>query len=397
MSKRAIIFGGLGLAAIVTAALFLLDPDPQAVLRKAQRKIVTEDAMRVDLEGRVVQPPGDPAGVIVAAATGVDIVMRTDLDFSVPLDQSSRTTFAFSQQTAEGEPVVLSGESRRKAGRHYLRLERTGGLTDDLAERLRERWVVSGRSFLDFLLPPDERALEERPLDIAGLTTMAIAFTDVDLFRVTEKLPDAKVGDVKARHYAVELNMDAVSALMLKLREVKTGVPIQADDVLVVTAEVVRWGQPVGEVWIDKRHGKFLKVELVSALDGDVASGAIGGMMTFSRYGEPVSVEAPQAEELERVLGPNFAKRLSLADDRAAQAAAEAAADAPKAPTALPAPGEAVMQTDSDADGLSDGQEFFYGSDAWNPDTDADGWTDGLEVSKGMDPVGPGALFGFGL
>ena len=42
-------------------------------------------------------------------------------------------------------------------------------------------------------------------------------------------------------------------------------------------------------------------------------------------------------------------------------------------------------------------EEFIFGSDSWNPDTDGDGWTDGVEVANGKNPVGPGALFGFGL
>ncbi|GEM_PF-2341425 len=394
MSKRAIIFGGLGLAIVLAAAFFLMDPDPQAVLRKAQRKLVTEDAMRLDAEGRLVLPPEDLSAAIAASATGIDIVMRTDLDFSIPLDPASVTAFAFTQ-AVDGEAATLSGETRRKEGRHYLKLDAPGRLDAELAGRLKGIWVASDRPFLEFVLPPDERVLAERPLDLAGVTAMAIAITEVDLFRVTEKLPTATIDGLKARHYAVELNMDAVSALLLKLRELRTGAPLQAEDVLAVTAEVVRWGQPLGEVWIDKRTGKFHRIELVSALEGDASAGAVGGSVIFSRYGERTPVSAPEAEDIEKVLGPLFTKRLSLSDDRADDAPdAPAASALPSAPTA---PGTAVQEADSDGDGLADGQEFFYGSDAWNPDTDGDGWNDGLEVAKGMDPVGPGALFSFGL
>ncbi|HJV32878.1 MAG TPA: hypothetical protein VJ694_02520 [Patescibacteria group bacterium] len=394
MSKRAIIFGGLGLAAVAALALFLLEPDPQTVLRKAQRALAAEKTMRIDVAAALALPPQELGGAIVPSATSVDIVMRVDMDRSDPLKTASVTTFAFTQGTGEKQRK-LSGEARRKDGRHYLKLEDVGDLSPDAAGRLKGKWVVSDRPYLGFIVPPDERSLAERPLDAAGVAAMAQAFAGVDLFTVTGKKPAEKIGDAMARHYAVEVNMETVSALLLKLREARTGTPIVAEDVMAVTAEIVRWGKPVGEVWIDKRTGKFLKLGLISAVQDGESSGAVGGTVTFSRYGQPVAVDVPQAEDLESVLGPVFSKRLSLAGGRA-QTTPETAPSKEQEPV-KPAPGAAVQDADSDADGLSDGQENFYGSDAWSPDTDGDGWTDGLEVEKGMNPTGPGALFGFGL
>ncbi|HTK59627.1 MAG TPA: hypothetical protein VL283_00305, partial [Candidatus Baltobacteraceae bacterium] len=360
MSKRALILGGVGLVGIAGAVFFLLEPDPQAVLHKAQRKLVVEDAMRLDVEGRLVLPQEDLTGIVTASATAVDVVMRTDLDFTVPLKPASLTTFAFSQG-AGAAAVKLSGETRRKDGHHYLKLEETGTLSDDIASKVKGKWVSSDRSFFEFVMPPDERSLDEHPLDLAGVTAMGVAIADVQMFRVTKTLPEVKIGDAMARHYAVELNMSAVSALLLKLRELRTGAPVDSEDVLAVTADVVRWGQPLGEVWVGKRDGKFLKIELVSALEGDGANGAVGGMVTFSRWGQRPDIEAPEAEDVEKALGPLFSKRLSLAGDRGT----ETSETAPVA-TAMPtAPGAAAQEADSDGDGLADGQEFFYGSDAW--------------------------------
>ncbi|MEK7545898.1 MAG: hypothetical protein AAB554_02360 [Patescibacteria group bacterium] len=392
MPKRAIIFGGLGLAAVVSMAVFLSEPAPRTVLNKAQRKLAVEKTMRVESEAALALPPQELGGVATPSATGVDIVMRVDLDRTDPFRHASVSTFAFAQGSGSAE-MRLSGEARRKDGRHYLRLEDTGDLSSDVAARLKGKWVVSERPFLEFILPPDERALAERPLDALGVAAMAQAFSSVDLFTVTEKLPDEKLLDAKARHYAVEMNMEAVSALLLKLREARVGRAIDAEDVLAVTADMIRWGKPVGEVWIDKRTGKFLKIGLFSAMNGADASGAVGGTVRFSRYGRPVVFDVPQAEDVEKALGPAFSKRLSLAGGRGPTATETT----PALQATLPATGAAVREADSDGDGLSDGQEHFYGSDAWNPDTDGDGWSDALELDKGMNPVGPGALFGFGL
>lgn len=49
-----------------------------------------------------------------------------------------------------------------------------------------------------------------------------------------------------------------------------------------------------------------------------------------------------------------------------------------------------TFQTDSDGDGLTDGQEIALGTDPFNPDTDGDGLTDGQEVNTyGTDPLNP--------
>jgi hypothetical protein len=49
---------------------------------------------------------------------------------------------------------------------------------------------------------------------------------------------------------------------------------------------------------------------------------------------------------------------------------------------------------DTDADGLSDGDEILvWKTDPLNPDTDGDGYADGTEVRNGYSPLGPGKLF----
>jgi hypothetical protein len=392
MPKRAIIFGVL-LLAVAAAAAFMLRPKPETVLRRAQMRLMTEKTMRLEVEAALT-PPQDLGGAVVPSATSVDIVMRVDLDRTDPVRPASVTSFSAAQGSG-AEAKTLSGEARRRDGRHYLKLDGTGGLDAEIAGRLKGAWVASDRPFMEFIAPPDERALAERPLDAAGHAAMAAAVGGVDLFTVLAEKPVEPYGDTEARRYAVEVNLEAVTALLVKLRELRTGAPIGAEDVLAATAAIARWGAPVGEVWIDKRTGKFLEIGLASGIEG--VGTVAGGSVSFSRYGEPVAVAAPEAEELERVLGPLFAKRLNLAGDRAAQGEDAAGVAAPRQSGTLPSATIAAEETDGDGDGLSDAQEFFYGSDAWNPDTDADGWHDGLEVEKGMNPVGPGTLFGFGL
>jgi len=42
---------------------------------------------------------------------------------------------------------------------------------------------------------------------------------------------------------------------------------------------------------------------------------------------------------------------------------------------------------DPDSDGLTNLEEYLYGTDPMNPDSDGDGWSDGIEVLWGSDPL----------
>lgn len=52
-------------------------------------------------------------------------------------------------------------------------------------------------------------------------------------------------------------------------------------------------------------------------------------------------------------------------------------------------PAKPVSGKDTDSDGITDGEEKLYGTDARNPDSDADSFLDGNEVFHRYDPLGP--------
>jgi len=51
--------------------------------------------------------------------------------------------------------------------------------------------------------------------------------------------------------------------------------------------------------------------------------------------------------------------------------------------------GKSDVFHDSDGDGLSDAQEYAFGTDSFNSDTDGDGYSDRIEVEAGYDPLKP--------
>ena len=390
MSKRVIIIASLGV--VLCAAMFFLlrEGDPQAILRQATKKLILEQTFHVELQGTIVGLPKELGGGVVSSATGVDVVVASDIDRRDPMQQASVSTFEFRQGLTTGGYTALSGDARRKQGTHYVRLKTLEGMAGIDAARVVGVWMKSERPFLDLL----RGSVGNKPaLTAAGLETMKASIGSVDLFAVASVLPKEVINGAKTYHYSVRLNMETVSALLLKQRELRTGKQIGSEDVLAVTNELVQWGAPVGEVWVDTKTRRFKKITLGTALGHDGKGGAAAGTILFSNEGKPFVVDAPEAQDVSKVLGPLFDKRLNLAGGRAL---AQAATTETKQ-TLPTAPGNAAQTTDTDGDGLVDAQEFFYGADAWNPDTDGDGYADGLEVEKGMNPSGPGTLFSFGL
>jgi len=392
-TRRKIIVGAI--VAAVAAILFfaLREPDPQAVLRHAQVQLAAEKTMHVELVGTLLAPPPEVTQVAADSATGVGVVIKANLDRSDAVHPASDASFDITQGEGPGR-TRLAGQARRKADAYYLHLDAAEGVTDPNVPRLIGLWAKSDRPLTELLFPPTDADLAEHPLDAAGVSAMRMALSAVDLFKVDKRLAKQKIDGRTMRHYAGEMDLQALSALLLKERTLRSAAALTAEDVNAVTKRIVALGKPFGEVWIDARDGKVRRMKLQTQLS-EGSTLQIGAMLQadFSRYGQPVHVDAPQAKDLRDLLGATASGRLSLSGERPVPAEPIASAT-----ESVPlAPGQAAMEADSDGDGLADGQESFYGSDAFSPDTDADGWPDGLEVDKGMNPVGPGSLFGFGL
>ena len=133
---------------------------------------------------------------------------------------------------------------------------------------------------------------------------MRAAAGNVSIFSEISPLPDGEFEGAVMRRYLVTVNQDAVIALMLKWREVKTRQETAEQDYIAAAANAASWGVPQGELWIDKKTGYARKVILKTALASAIGVADVGFEATFSRYGEPVKVEAPEpAEDLADLLG----------------------------------------------------------------------------------------------
>lgn len=393
MRKRSlVIIAILALGGVALLVRFLLKPDPRSLLRQAQVRLFDATTFRAEIDAEF---SGDPKalgfpGVEDGGAVRISARLRTDVDRTMPTRPASISAFAFSEEIGELKEAV-TGESRRKDGIHFLKLSSVQLPELPEAGRLVGRWVRWDRPFLEWLVPPDSSALDEQPLDEADLAALRETLGILDLLRILKELPAEKGDGQTIRHYAVELDPEAVVALRLKLRELRTGAAAGTEDFIRYATAMSLWGAPTGEIWIGAEDRLPRKIVLTAKMPAEQGNATLKGTLVLSRYGAPVRVERPEAEELETLLGPVFDGRLRLSRDRdlpAGEAGEESAE-----PKRAFAPGSG----DADGDGLDDVQETFYGADPNKADTDGDGMKDGEEVAQGRDPAGEGALFSFGL
>lgn len=393
MKRRSLtIIGILALGGVALLVRFLLKPDPGSLLRQAQVRLFDAKTVRVELDAEF---SGDPKalgfpGVEDGGAVRIAARVRTDADRTAPTRPASISAFAFSEEIGELREAV-AGEARRKDGIHFLKLSSAQLPELPDASRLIGRWVRWDRPFLEWLIPSDPSALDERPLDQAGLAALRETLGALDLFRILKELPVEKGEGQAVRHYAVELDPKAVIALRLKLRELRTGAAAGTEDFIRYTAAMTLWGAPVGEIWIGAKDRLPRKISLTAKMPAEQGNATLKGTLVLSRYGAPVRVERPEAEDLEALLGPVFDERLRLSGNRDLPSPEAGKKPAESEKAFVPGSG------DADGDGLDDVQEAFYGADPNKADTDGDGMKDGEEVAQGRDPAGPGALFEFGL
>jgi len=213
-----------------------------------------------------------------------------------------------------------------------------------------------------------------------------------NLLQVDQRLRDEKINNKKCYHYQVSLNkanIGKVAEGMINIfnKEFNDVNPVifhgltedekfqkfikQLENIIM---------QANGELWIDKKDFYLHKSSFNFAADfsgvelGEekVPDGALtmnmSGTVNYANFNQQMEIKAPaNAKPLMEVLENLMPKSTVSTTEK---------------------------MPDSDGDGLTDGEEIFYGTDPNNPDTDGDGFLDGEEVKGGYNPMGEGKLSG---
>lgn len=218
------------------------------------------------------------------------------------------------------------------------------------------RWIVIDKAALAKSLRLETLFARSVEVD-ADAVSATVAEHLSRIVVITATLPSETVDGVTARHYAYAIDKNATGDMLDALSARMNGETF--DEVRAFLGET---NDITGELWIGKSDAFLRKVTAETSMKGGQRF-ALRTTMLLSEYGSTVEVDKPNdATSIEDVM-------LEILTEVAEQADA-----------------------DDDADGLTNGEEARYESDAANPDTDGDGYQDGAEVDGGYNPNGSGKL-----
>jgi len=241
-------------------------------------------------------------------------------------------------------------------------------------------------------------------------------YNKYELLEFQEDLGDTKLGNINAYHYKVKLDgialanfyMDVVEEMMTEIEAEDKGGLFNKEEFnktfKEIKEDIEKYDYVISkitnnvdvEIWIGKNDKLIYRTKIYGMFDkefirmiedeiinrGDILEEDLAdklnsdedGLFEFkadirmSDFNKPVEIVEPEeAENLIKVLSGMFGGFMGTGSG-----------------------GTFDRGIDTDADGLSDSLETFYGTDINNPDTDSDGYKDGEEVESGFDPLIPG-------
>jgi hypothetical protein len=327
MSLRAkFILGLILLVAVLGGVWFLLQPKPAQILADAKRKFLTARSVTYDL---TFDLKGAVSSVLFAGPSAPGRIqghVKSSIDLS-RYPYASESTWKF-DVTGPGAPAgTWTGESRKKDGLHYFRLESPAS-NSPLAQPYLDRWYRSARPAWSRLVTSPDLVTGEPSLQASSAKDLRQALVDASWLKYVSRLPDAKTADGPMYHFRVSLDDDAMTAVLLKLQELRQG-STTPDDQAAATLAVSAWNDPVGEILISKKDGLPRHLEFTAKVSGEHGETSLDFAVDFSGYGQRVAVEIPEAVDLDQTSSSSPANSLFAPSGTRAQAPGSASATIP--------------------------------------------------------------------
>lgn len=215
-------------------------------------------------------------------------------------------------------------------------------------------------------------------------------------FAFVRRLPSETIGGTATNHYLVTPEIIFFKDFTVRSEEARRGRELNEDERKFIDDFFADLSADDGELWIGANDLYLRRLRVRFRYDDGMRSGTFSLTANFRDFNvAPAGVLAPTGERdisayIER-LAPGIIAHLPLAKFGAPPRQLKPSADRGSTAAAT------ADATDTDADGLADVMETFFGTDPRNPDSDGDGVKDGAEVDAGRNPGGAGRLFDFGL
>lgn len=391
-------------------------PVPSAMLARAWEQLVDVPTVRSS---------GTMSFTFVSARSSEPVTLTATLERARARDAADRTQAETSSTvtvTSARGSVRGSGAIRTTDAHQYLRVDDLAVVAADASAEGLQRAMTAALAFVG------GRWLA---FDSGSITAVSAAFNRAPLVLPEDRTSAAIEHEVRqfARtHPFIVLEADRGTERMDRTRTDRLRIRLAPDAIRGALALLVpsdRMAQreeilaafddqigPVlaaaeGDVWIARRGGTFARVELrflERTANGTPASVHGTADIRWRDWGVPIVIAQPQdalavADLLQPFLAgalrnglPSVRRTGGIAPSAAPHPSSLPAASSPEAPRAATS-GMFPGGGDGDADGLTDVQEAFYGSDPTRGDTDGDGYRDGDEVTNGYSPTSTGRLF----
>jgi hypothetical protein len=112
----------------------------------------------------------------------------------------------------------------------------------------------------------------------------------VPLWTLLETFPDDTVNGLRAYHYRVKLESEALKLVAPQITKL-----LRQPDIS--SAELDAWSQYEAEIWIDKRSSNLTRIKLDNLQTVNNLPTAINAVLDITRHNRPVEIAAPKSTE----------------------------------------------------------------------------------------------------
>jgi len=141
----------------------------------------------------------------------------------------------------------------------------------------------------------DASETEEDSLSASEVRKIRKLFQKVDFLKVVEDYGQEDLNGVRTYHYRVALNGEELKRFFVELKTIVDGQEPSLDEFKEIKANLDKWNDVSGDVWIGVKDYYLYKVNVGTNID-DVQSDLerFDLSLTLTNYGQPVDIQVPE-------------------------------------------------------------------------------------------------------